>query len=576
MSSPLKRPPLRKQTFVLWVALLAVGGGMAFLQVFGLFRGLTSPTALSQAVIAREMTRGQGFHSKVISPLIWGQHAEPGKERPLKGLPDTSQAPLPCFILTPVFRSLRLHSEYTGTSKVYPLDRGVACVSVVFWVAGLGLSLALVRRFFDERMAAWTAAAMLLCQPLWDIAVGGLAPAMLLLFFSAALWLLVYGGERAEAGRGTYLAAIGIGLLGGLMVLTDPLSLCLVAGLTLCCASRSKSKVLSGLFVAGPSLLVLVGWAAWTHQISGGWLGAHRATLLSLITPAAESEILRQFHPASFTLSPLGLLRRLLSHFSALSTAFYPLMGSLPVTLLFVAAVFHPFKSPAAAKFRWVLLALLLSALTGMALSGSESAREDRSLVFLFTPLTAGFGFAFLATQWGRLYPARLSWWGRNGALTVFLALGALPLMDRLLSKTRPNFFTTAGLGKLRDLTEPNEILLSDAPWSVAWYADRYTVWLPPDQTEMEPLKSLTTLSGAPVAGVVLTRPLPTVAYITPEQAPVSTEVSGDPPGLPPAFRMDLGPAGELPFHQALPLAGEPDQNRLRVDLLFLTDRKRW
>ena len=41
---------------------------VSLIQVFGIFRGLSSPTGMDQAQIARELARGNGFHTKFIRP----------------------------------------------------------------------------------------------------------------------------------------------------------------------------------------------------------------------------------------------------------------------------------------------------------------------------------------------------------------------------------------------------------------------------------------------------------------------------------------------------------------------------
>jgi len=56
----------------------------------------------------------------------------------------------------------------------------------------------------------------------------------------------------------------------------------------------------------------------------------------------------------------------------------------------------------------------------------------------------------------------------------------------------------------LNNWMKPQEIVASDMPWAVAWYADRASVWLP------ETIKTMTDLSdynvlGGPINGLYLT-----------------------------------------------------------------------
>ena len=50
----------------------------------------------------------------------------------------------------------------------------------------------------------------------------------------------------------------------------------------------------------------------------------------------------------------------------------------------------------------------------------------------------------------------------------------------------------------------PNEIVASDMPWAVAWYADRRSVWLPDTVERFNEFHDFGTLGG-PVNGIYLT-----------------------------------------------------------------------
>jgi hypothetical protein len=42
-----------------------------------------------------------------------------------------------------------------------------------------------------------------------------------------------------------------------------------------------------------------------------------------------------------------------------------------------------------------------------------------------------------------------------------------------------PPYYPPALNRHLKQLVKPNEIIVSDQPWAVAWYADRMSLWLP-------------------------------------------------------------------------------------------------
>ena len=104
-----------------YVLLIAV----SLVQVFGIFRGLRSPAGMDQAQIAREIARGNGFHTKFVLPYAWQQMIAAGKNVPPVQMPDTYQPPVQPLIWAPVFKMLEKYSAYepaTG-SAMYLLDR---------------------------------------------------------------------------------------------------------------------------------------------------------------------------------------------------------------------------------------------------------------------------------------------------------------------------------------------------------------------------------------------------------------------------------------------------------------------
>jgi hypothetical protein len=59
-------------------------------------------------------------------------------------------------------------------------------------------------------------------------------------------------------------------------------------------------------------------------------------------------------------------------------------------------------------------------------------------------------------------------------------------------------------IATLRELTTPDEIIASDVPWAVAWYADRRSLWLPFDPPDLQTLSEQKQL-GAPIVGLYFT-----------------------------------------------------------------------
>ena len=57
----------------------------------------------------------------------------------------------------------------------------------------------------------------------------------------------------------------------------------------------------------------------------------------------------------------------------------------------------------------------------------------------------------------------------------------------------------------LHEATDEDDIIFSDQPWAVAWYADRRSIWLPKKVSEFENLEKLVEDQGLTSAGILMT-----------------------------------------------------------------------
>jgi len=56
----------------------------------------------------------------------------------------------------------------------------------------------------------------------------------------------------------------------------------------------------------------------------------------------------------------------------------------------------------------------------------------------------------------------------------------------------------------LADNTTPQDIIITDIPWAVAWYADRISVWLPKNLEQIEEIEEIASSQQTPVQGIVI------------------------------------------------------------------------
>ena len=67
-----------------------------------------------------------------------------------------------------------------------------------------------------------------------------------------------------------------------------------------------------------------------------------------------------------------------------------------------------------------------------------------------------------------------------------------------------PPYYPKAFNRDLADNTTTKDIIISDTPWAVAWYADRMSVWLPKNLKQIEYIEELASNQQKPVKGIVI------------------------------------------------------------------------
>ena len=141
-----------------------------------------------------------------------------------------------------------------------------------------------------------------------------------------------------------------------------------------------------------------------------------------------------------------------------------------------------------------------------------DKAYDANQLHILFIPIMTAYGLAFISILWGRMGFATNMPLVRNGHLVITVFLSSVPMILSLIPGIRQSFRSkdidtqALNISHIRDHTEPSEIVVSDAPASVAWYGDRSSLWLPTSPQQMREIKLLTAQKGQPLSGILLTR----------------------------------------------------------------------
>lgn len=496
------------------------------------FKGLSHAKGMEQAQIAREVARGNNFITKSVKPVAyWQINQHLLKEDPdsggvaLIGLKDTYHAPLNPLLNSILLRLVKKAApdgkgdnlSFDGESKIFFLDTLIAAGSMILLLGAIGVSYLLIVRIFDTKIAGVTALLMLLCALLWHFAQSGLPQPLMLFLFSFAMYFLYKAVENVQIGRGAYLWIGLSGLFFGLLALAHWIAIWAFVGALIYVAVALRPRGLLGLAMLGVFLFIVIWWPLLVNfPATGNPMGSGIYQFYAGLAGGSEGMIMRNLNPEQEPFVFDGFWRKVAYSSVGQMTSILPFMGGIVAAPLFFLSLLHPFKRPEIASFRWAILLMWVWSAIGMAIFGiPEGADDPNQLNILFIPLMTAYGLALLSVLWSRLtLPGEIAM-VRNGHLILVVLISAAPMLltlpwDLTLGLQReikanwppylPQVYPTLG-----EAVEENEIVVTDAPWAVAWYGDRTALWLPRTQDQFFEVLEKSRSMGFPLAGVLVT-----------------------------------------------------------------------
>jgi hypothetical protein len=474
------------------------------------FKGLGHAAAIDQAQIARELARGQGFTTKYIRPAALWQFQEKLGAFPVERVPDTYHAPLHPWLNSLL---LRVFKDKWGASTkmlIYTPDALIAGLSVFFFLAAVAVNYFIARRLFDHRLAILAVGLLLMCQRLWDFAISGLPQMLMLFLFSIAAYLLLRAIEARQEGRRILPWLAGVGLCFGLLALAHGLTIWVFGGVLFFCLLYFRPIGLHAAVMLALFLLCYTPWLVRNQRVCGSPVGLGWYSAMSEII-GTESTIMRMMDVPVRGITPRSYGEKIRRQVVSQVQDLVPSMGLLLLAPVFFLSLLHLFKNPVTAAFRWAVLAAWLFGVLGMAVFGfaEESGLRANDLHVLFIPVMTFYGLAFVLVLWSRLeLDYRLV---RIGFISLLFLVSTMPFLltfKRLIGGAQLPWhwppYCPPYIWTLNPWTLEREIIASDMPWAVAWYADRKSLYLPLT------LKSFTTLTDydqlkGQVIGIYLT-----------------------------------------------------------------------
>lgn len=459
------------------------------------FHGIADEFTMQQAVLARQVARGEGFTTLVNYPqtqAMLAARGEPFSEK--HPYPELHHAPLYPLVLAGAFTVLpaSIWEQRPSPPDGWTPDYVVFAVNaLLFWLA-VWLAWRLAKKLFDRRAAWLTAFGTALSVSLWE-QVAVVSGVTVFLVLIAALFNVLASFEERVTESAAWSRALGVrvgalGLLSALLFLTE-YSAGLVApliGAYVVWRAPGRTRGLAvGVFVAA-LLLPTVPWLTRNALVSGHPLGLAWQNLAlkagdSTAEPAAQ-RALGTSEPPAFDLKKLG--NKGLTGLEQNLQARLWSGGGLLFTAFFVAGLAYQFRHGPVNRVRWAFGAVLLALLAGAPFFGSgESARLP---VHYLAPMLIVFGSGFflvLVDSQPRL-AAHWQW-----AALALLLLQALPLVRDCLEPRKihfhyPPYYPNLFMELRRDAEQrflPGTGVCTDVPAGTAWYG-RMRVWAKPER----------------------------------------------------------------------------------------------
>jgi len=478
---------------------------LTLLYLFVQFRGLPNEAAMDQAQIARNMADGNGFTTNFIRPIAIWQLASAKKDIPTAEFPELNQAPLWPFVNSLIFRATGASAKMDIKDVVYIGDRVIAASAIFFFLLSVGIGFFLARRLFDTRLALVGSAAVLLTDLCWQFSLSGLPQMLMLFLFMLALYATVEALKAQEAERRALcVVLVGVAaILLGLLTLAHGLGFWVFLGYAVFAALAFQPRVVVALMAVALYLGVVSPWLIRNYAVSDNPFGVAGYTLATY--RGAEASLTRSLNP-DMRAASVGFKNKLRTAFTDQANTLFANLGANIAALAFFFSLLHPFRNRVAASFRWAIFSMWIFSAFGMALFDAAPGPTANQITIIFLPVMVYFGFAFLLVLWGRLdFNTPLL---RLGFLGVVLFAISLPLIFTLFAGSQGRVqwppYIPPYIGILGKWTEPEEVLCSDMPWAVAWYADRKCLLLPDTVSTFNEISDYRLL-GRSIVGLYLT-----------------------------------------------------------------------
>ena len=470
------------------------------------FKGLGTEAAMDQAQLARSLVSGEGFTTRYIRPLAIQQLTDSGRKIPADHFPEVHNAPLFPMLEAAALFPFRKNLDMAPTDTLSKGDRVAAGLGILLLLIGVLVWYFVARRLFDHELALLAAGLLLVTDLMWQYALAGL-PQLLLMILFGLVTLCSFDALRAEEQERSALSVILrlalAAFLLGLMALTHGVAAFLLPGFLAFCLIAFRERVAATFVSLVVFLTTVLPWLAHNYLTCGNPLGI--AVYTALAGAGVTEEAVMRGVNTGLSLGG-GMATKFRTGLTDQAAHLWEYMGLNIVAVAALMAVMHPFRNPTAALWRWIVILMWAGVTIGMTLFGVKEAVSGNQLHIVFLPAFLLYGLAFLLVLWNRLNISLKAL--RIVFLSALFLLAAAPMLLRFIAGAQAKIqwppYVPPFISVLQKWYQPKEILCSDMPWAVAWYANRKCLLLPETVRQFNQISDFGVL-GTPIVGLYLT-----------------------------------------------------------------------
>lgn len=502
-----------------WVQLLPLAAAVVALAVvYDLtnYRGFSSPEAMDAAQVARNLAEGRGYSTDFIRPFsiylvqkhnlaIHQGEAQWTNTADLAQLntahPDLANAPVYPTLLAGLIKlgqpewKVETRKPFWSTGgkfQRYKPEFYIAIFNQVLLLAVVALTFLIAMKLFDAQVA-WLAALLTLgAEMLWHFSISGQSTLLLLVLFLGLVWNLArleeLGHVETPDMKRLFALALLAGALTGAGMLTRYAFGWMVLPVIIFIAVYGGPRR-AGLLVATllTFALTVTPWILRNLSVSGTWLGTAGYAVMEGSSIFPGSKLMQSTNPDLtdyyfFWARNIG--RKLIDNARIILQGDLLRLAGGWILVLFLAGLLLGLRNMTARRLRYFTLMCLgvllaIQAMGRTELSTHSADINSENLLVLLIPLVAIFGVAFFLTLLNQMNTPSL---GARLAVTGLLVVVACqPLIAALLppwpSPMAWPDYNPPEIQKISGYMKPDELMMSDTPWAVAWYGRRQCAW---------------------------------------------------------------------------------------------------